>query len=66
MQYAIVIFEVNARTHPNSSNANDSLGDGYMAANDREHALRAYKRSVDLNPENDNTKRMIEKIEHGG
>jgi hypothetical protein len=66
VQDAIVIFEVNARTHPNSWNAYDSLGDGYVAAKDRENALRAYKRSLGLNPENDNAKRMIQEIKHGG
>lgn len=66
VQDAIIIFEVNARAHPDSWNAYDSLGDGYMAANDREHALRAYRRSIELNPENENAKHMIEKIEHGG
>ncbi|HET9406183.1 MAG TPA: hypothetical protein VFO39_03000 [Candidatus Sulfotelmatobacter sp.] len=65
VQDAIVIFEVNVRMHPNSWNAYDSLADGYAAANDRENALRAYKRSLDLNPENANAKRMIQQIEHG-
>lgn len=64
VQYAIVVFEVNTRTHPNSWNSYDSLGDAYMAAKDSQEALRAYKRSVDLNPENDNGKRMIQRIEN--
>lgn len=64
VQDAIVVFEVNARTHPNSWNTYDSLGEGYMAAKDSRDALQAYKRSVDLNPGNDNAKRMIQKIEH--
>lgn len=63
VQDAIAVFEVNARTHPNSPNAYDSLGDGYMAAKDRQNALRAYKRSVELNPGNDNAKRVIQRIE---
>jgi hypothetical protein len=65
VQDAIVIFEVNVRAHPDSWNAYDSLGDGYMAANNHEYALRAYRRSLDLNPENDNAKRMIQNIGRG-
>lgn len=64
VQDAIVVFEVNARTHPNSWNAYDSLGEGYMAVKNSREALRAYKRSVDLNPGNDNAKQMIQRIEH--
>jgi len=60
---AIVIFEVNARTHPNSWNAYDSLGEAYANARDKQHALDAYRKSVELNPENTNAKRTIEQIE---
>jgi len=66
VQDAIVIFEVNARAHPDSWNAFDSLGEAYLAANDRERALQAYTRSLDLNPANDNAKRMIVTIKHRG
>jgi hypothetical protein len=60
---AIVIFEVNARTHPNSWNAYDSLGEAYANARDKQRALDAYRKSVELNPENTNAKRTIEQIE---
>jgi hypothetical protein len=62
---AIVIFEVNARTHPNSSNAYDSLGEAYVNAQDKQRALDAYRKSVELNPENTNAKQMIRRIETG-
>jgi hypothetical protein len=61
---AIVIFEVNARTHPNSWNAYDSLGEAYMNAKDKLRALDSYRKSVKLNPENTNAKQMIERIEN--
>ncbi len=60
---AIVIFEVNARAHPNSWNAYDSLGEAYANARDKQHALDAYRKSVELNPQNTNAKRTIEQIE---
>ena len=61
---AIVIFEVNARTHPNSWNAYDSLGEAYANARDKQHALEAYRKSLALNPENRNANQMIERIEN--
>jgi Peptidase family S41 len=64
VQDAIVVFDLNAQTHPNSWNAYDSLGEAYLAAKDSEGALRAYNRSVELNPRNDNAKRIIERIKH--
>jgi hypothetical protein len=59
---AIVIFEVNARAHPNSWNAYDSLGEAYANAQDKARALDAYRKSVKLNPENTNGKHMIERL----
>lgn len=64
VQDAITIFEVNARAHPKSSNAYDSLGEGYANAKERQHALASYRRSLELNPSNENAKRMIELIEN--
>jgi tetratricopeptide (TPR) repeat protein len=64
VQDAITIFEVNARAHPKSANAYDSLGEGYADAKDKQHALDAYRRSLELNPGNENAKRMIELIEN--
>ncbi|HEY3927720.1 MAG TPA: hypothetical protein VGL89_05065 [Candidatus Koribacter sp.] len=63
-QDAIVIFEVNARTHPNSWNAFDSLGEAYADALDKEHALAAYRKSLELNPANNGAKQMIERIQN--
>ena len=60
---AITVFEVNARTHPDSWNAWDSLGEGYANARDKEHALKAYRKSVELNPKNTGGIQMIKTIE---
>jgi hypothetical protein len=60
---AVRIFEVNAHEHPNSANAYDSLGEGYADAGDTQHALQAYRRSVELNPGNSGAKQMILKLE---
>lgn len=65
VQDAILVFEVNARTHPNSWNAYDSLGEAYLAARDKERALQAYRHSLDLNPGNENARSVIDRIEQG-
>ncbi len=48
--------------HPASANAFDSLGEAYADAKDAQRALAAYQRSYELNPANENAKRMIAKI----
>jgi len=60
---AITIFQANVRTHPDSWNAWDSLGEGYANAHETEEALRAYRRSVELNPGNAGGRQMIERLE---
>ncbi|MBS1522402.1 MAG: alpha/beta hydrolase [Bacteroidetes bacterium] len=62
---AIGIFAENVKRHPNSFNAYDSLGEAYMDAANKQLAILNYKKSVELNPHNDNGKQMLEKLEHG-
>jgi tetratricopeptide (TPR) repeat protein len=62
-QEAIQIFLLNVRTHRDSFNAYDSLGEGYADAGDKQRALEAYRRSLELNPHNDNGRKMIEQLE---
>jgi predicted negative regulator of RcsB-dependent stress response len=40
----------------------DSLGEAYMKAGNKDEAIRNYKKSLELNPKNDNAKKMLEKI----
>jgi pimeloyl-ACP methyl ester carboxylesterase len=56
---AVKVFELNVSLRPNSSNAYDSLGDGYKAVGDTEAAIRSYTQAVKLNP---NTKHTAEKL----
>lgn len=60
---AIEIFEMNVEAYPDAWNTYDSLGEGYLAAGDLERAKRSYRRSLELNPENDNARRMLQQIE---
>jgi len=62
---AIVVLQLNTADHPGSSNAFDSLGEAYLAAGQREEALRSYERAVALDPANENAVQMLEKLRGG-
>lgn len=59
---AIEIFRLNVEAYPQSFNVYDSLGEAYMANADDSLAIENYKRSLELNPQNVNADRMINKI----
>lgn len=59
---AVAVFEFNVREYPDAWNPYDSLGDAYVAAGDTQAAIRAYRRSLELNPENANARRMLETL----
>jgi tetratricopeptide (TPR) repeat protein len=51
---AIKIFQLNAAEHPNSFNVYDCLGEAYLANGEKEKAIENYKKSIELNPNNEN------------
>lgn len=59
---AIAVFRLNVADHPGSSDAFDSLGEGYMAHGDWKLATEAYTKSLALDPSNDNAKKQLEEI----
>ena len=60
---AIKIFELNAKEFPNSANVYDSLGEACMIDGDKAQAIMNYKKSLALNPGNDNAKKMLQQLE---
>ena len=62
---AVKIFEENTRLFPKSAKAFDSLGEGYLKAGKKAQAVTNYKRSLELNPANDNARKVLEKIQTG-
>jgi len=60
---AIQIFKLNAAEYPNSSNVYESLGTAYMKNSQAEFANKYYKKSLELNPDNKNAKKMLKKLE---
>lgn len=59
---AIKILKLNTEQFPNSANAHDSLGEVYYKNNQLDLALQHYKKAYQLDPKNDNSKKMIEEI----
>jgi CubicO group peptidase (beta-lactamase class C family) len=60
---AIEIFKLNASLYPDSWNVYDSLAEGYEALGDKESAIKNFKRSLKLNPKNDNAIEHLKKLE---
>jgi uncharacterized membrane protein len=59
---AIRIFQLNIEAYPHSSNAYDSLAEGYMDDGDRVQAIANYKKALQLNPKNSNSAGMLKKL----
>ena len=59
---AIRIFQLNVDAYPQSANAYDSLGEGYMDDGDKPRAIANYQRSLQLNPKNRNGALMLQKL----
>ena len=65
IENAIGLFVENAKAHPNSYNAYDSLGEAYMKSGNTSLAIFNYKKSIKLNPHNEDGKKMLEKLIKG-
>lgn len=59
---AIAVFGYNVEAFPESSNVYDSLGEAYMEAGERDKAIANYKKSLALDPGNDNAVRMLKRL----
>jgi tetratricopeptide (TPR) repeat protein len=60
---AIAVFELNTQTFPDSANAWDSLGEAVMASGEHAAAIRYYRKSLELDPQNSNAALMIEQLQ---
>jgi tetratricopeptide (TPR) repeat protein len=59
---AIEIFKVNTEQYPTSGDVWDSLAEAYYKTGDRETAIKDYEKSIALDPNNENGKKMLRKI----
>ncbi len=60
---AIEVFKMNVEVFPEAWNAHDSLAEAYRNAGQRDLAVQHYRRSIELNPENENGKRALGELE---
>lgn len=60
---AIQIFQINVFVHPKVAKALQSLGEGYMETGKKVLALRFFKESLTINPDNPFANDMIKKLE---
>jgi len=56
---ALEIFKLNVEVFPKASNPYDSLGEVYLKKSDSILAITNYKKSFELNPANDNAKKIL-------
>lgn len=59
---SIEIFKLNVDAFPQGFNTYDSLGEAYMSAGERELAIKNYKKSLELNPQNTNAVDMLKRL----
>ena len=59
---AIEVLAINVEENPNSSNVYDSFAEAYFKNRQYEQSLKYYKKSLELDPTNNNAVAMIEEI----
>ncbi len=59
---ALQIFKLNVKLYPNSWNVYDSYGETLLAAGQKDEAIKMYQQSIELNPNNENGKKVLEQI----
>jgi CubicO group peptidase (beta-lactamase class C family) len=60
---ALNFFHVYTHLYPQDANAYDSLAEAQVLSGDKESAISNFKRSLALNPKNENAKKMIQEIQ---
>jgi len=60
---AIDVFKLNVEIFPDSANVYDSLAEAYMKQGNKELAIHNYRKSLELNPENDNAREKLKTLE---
>jgi CubicO group peptidase (beta-lactamase class C family) len=60
---AIEVFKLNVNSFPDAYNTYDSLGEAYMINGDVELAIKNYKKSLELNPDNNNAVNKLKELE---
>ena len=59
---AVEMFKLNVEAFPESANVYDSLGEAYAARGDTELAIANYRKSLELNPQNENAEEKLREL----
>ncbi|MGB6268753.1 MAG: serine hydrolase, partial [Olleya sp.] len=62
IEIALQVFKLNVEVFPEASNPYDSYGEALLINGDTEEAIKNYKKSLELNPGNDNAKEVLKKL----
>jgi pimeloyl-ACP methyl ester carboxylesterase len=62
VEEAIALFKLNVEMYPRGYNTYDSLGEAYMVQGDRLLAIRNYRKSLALNPQNTNAVEKLKQL----
>jgi tetratricopeptide (TPR) repeat protein len=57
------IFKLNTELYPNGFNTFDSYGECLLKLGDKANAIKAYRKSLDLNPDNKNSEKILSEME---
>ena len=61
---AVEIFKLNVEAYPQGFNTYDSLAEAYMASGNNELAIQNYRKSLELNPQNQGAVTMLKRLEN--
>jgi len=59
---ALKLFKLNTELYPNAFNTFDSYGECLLKLGDKENAIIAYRKSVELNPENESAIKVLSEL----
>jgi tetratricopeptide (TPR) repeat protein len=59
---AIELFRINSIAYPDSWNVYDSLGEALLKDGQTEIAIKNYEKSLSLNPDNENAKKILNEL----
>lgn len=59
---AIEMFKINVETYPKEGNVYDSLGEAYLKDGNKNLAIANYKKSIELDPKNEEGKKVLAEL----
>jgi glyoxylase-like metal-dependent hydrolase (beta-lactamase superfamily II) len=63
LPHALTVFRLNVETFPQSANVYDSLAEAHLYLGDKSNTILYYKKSLELDPQNENAKSRLERMD---